>query len=174
VELICGLNRERELDAALHKVANVKPRPAHAAALACLGSTDARARVLRALASTDEGEVQIAQAYLRHRPITDAAELRSATLNVARMQSSGAQVRALETVARHHVDDRETLDALAKLFAETRSPAVQRAIAEIFIRSDLRAVAVPKLAELVRQHRLKASGEGQDLVDVLLSRLQKG
>jgi hypothetical protein len=174
VDLICGLNKERELDAALQKVANVKPRPAHAAALACLGSPEARRRVLRALASPDEAEVQVAQAYLRHRPITDAAELRSATLGVTRMQNSGAQVRALEVVARHHVEDRETLDALAQLFAQTRSPAVQRAIAEIFIRSDLRAVAVPKLAELVRQHRLKPHGDGQDLVDVLLIRLQRG
>lgn len=175
VELICGLNKDRELDAALHKVSPPRARPAHSAALACLGSAEARSAVLRSLSGPDEGAVQVAQAYLRHRPITDAAELRDTTLGITRMKGGGAQVRALEAVARHHVEDRETLDALARLFAETRSPQVQRAIAEIFIRSDLRAVAVPKLAELVRAHRLKKPGvEGQDLVDVLLSRLQRG
>ena len=175
VELICDLNKERELDPALQRVGNapaVVAKPAHAAALACLGSNEARVRVLGALASPDEVEVQIAQAYLRHRPITDAAELRKVALGVARMKGSGAQVRALETLARHHVTDREILDELVRLFAQTNSPAVQRAIAEIFIRTDLGALPAGSLAQVLREHRLKPSGTGQDLVDILLSKLQ--
>ncbi len=175
VELICDLNKERELDPALQRVGHSPAsaaKPAHAAALACLGSKEARARVLGALASPDEGEVQIAQAYLRHRPITDPAELRSVALGVARMKGSGAQVRALETLARHHVTDREILDELIRLFAQTRSPAVQRAIAEIFIRTDLRAIPTPRVVQVLREHRLRPSGTGQDLVDILLEKLQ--
>ena len=49
---------------------------------------------------------------------------------------------------------------------------MQSALAEIFIRSDLRAIAVPQLVEVIRQHRLKSPAGGQDLVDVLLNRLQ--
>ena len=116
--------------------------------------------------------MQIAQAYLRHRPITDPAELRSVALGVARMKGSGAQVRALETLARHHVTDREILDELIRLFAQTRSPAVQRAIAEIFIRTDLRAIPTPRVVQVLREHRLRPSGTGQDLVDILLEKLQ--
>ncbi len=174
VEMICALNKERELDPALHRVRDARPsakKPAHAAAMACLGSEDGRARVLRALASTDESDVQVAQAYLRHRPITDPTELHRLALDIAKMKGSGAQVRALETLARHHVSDHETLGELSRLFATTSYPAVQRAVAEIFIRSDLRTIAVPQLVEVLRQHRLKAPGDGQDLVDVLLGRL---
>jgi hypothetical protein len=173
VELICGLNRERELDGALQRVGNpmaAAARPAHDAALACLGSAESHARVLRAITSADEGEVQVAQAYLRHRPLTDSAELRSVTRGIVGMKGSSAQVRALETLARQRVSDRAILDELAGLFAKTRSPGVQSAIAEIFIRSDVRAATMPKLSGVLRQHRLKAGG-GQDLVDVLLGRL---
>ena len=52
----------------------------------------------------------IAQAYLRHRPITDAAELRRIVAAIARMAPSDAQVRALESLGRHYVSDREILD----------------------------------------------------------------
>lgn len=175
VELICSLNKERELDTEVSRASWARTpaaRPGHDAALACLGSPDARARVLRALASSDASDVQVAQAYLRHRPITDTNELRNVAFGIAKMKGSAAQVRALEALARHHLSDRETLDELSRLFARTSSPDVQRAIAEIFIRSDLRAIAAPQLVDVLRQHRLKVPGGGQDLVDVLLGKLQ--
>lgn len=174
IDLICSLNKDRELDRELHRV-NVPKLSAgkigHAALRACLGSAEGRARVLRALASPHDHDVQIAQAYLRHRPITDTRELRAAAAGIARMPGSSAQVRALETLARHHIADREILEALARMFTEARSVSVQRAIAEIFIRSDHRAVAAPELVALLRQHRLQ-SPDGEDLIDVLIGRLE--
>ena len=172
VDLVCTLNKDRSLDRALDRLQVQSGRPAQAAALACLGNPDGHARTLRALASAHDGEVQIAQAYLRHRPITDGKELREVAFGIARMKGSGAQVRALETLARLHVSDREILDELARLFAQSQSAQVQRAIAEVFIRAGAEALAVSDLAQTVRKHRVKAPGGAPDLVDVLLRRLQ--
>ena len=147
-------------------------KTAYQAARACLGSVESRASMLRALASPREDDVQIAQAYLRHRPITDANELRTVALGVARMAQSGAQVRALETLARHHIADREILEELMRLYAQATAVSVQRAIAEIFIRADYRAIDRPELLALLRQHRLK-SPQGEDLIDVLIGRLDR-
>jgi hypothetical protein len=172
VELICTLNRERGLDESLQKVAALRTgKVAQTAGMACLGSAEARARVLRALASADESEVQIAQAYLRHHPIDDSAELRKVARDVTRMKGSAAQVRALATLARQRIADREIIDELSRLFARTGSIEVQRAVAEVFIRSDARALPGAQLAVLLRQHRLRAQGGGSDLIDVLIQRL---
>jgi hypothetical protein len=170
VDLICTLNKNRDLDPALQRVKASPARAPHAAALACLGSAEGHARVLRALASPVEQDVQVAQAYLRHRPITDAKELRSVALGIARMKGSGAQVRALDTLARLHISDREILDELARLFTRTSSLGVQRAIAEIFLRSPDRALDNRTLAGLLRQYRLP-SPNGEDLIDALIRRL---
>ena len=174
VDLVCTLNKDGVLDRDFDRlqVAQRANRPAQAAALACLGSADAHARTLKALASAHETDVQIAQAYLRHRPITDEKELRTVALGIARMKGSGAQVRALEALARLHVSDAEILDELARLFATSTSLQVQRAIAEVFIRAGNAALAQHNLAEVVRRHRVKAPGGGEDLIDVLLRRLQ--
>jgi hypothetical protein len=174
VEMICGLNRDRELDRELHrlKVSKSPVSPAaQAAARACLGSPEGRSRVLRALASPNDRDVQIAQAYLRHRPITDSKELRAATSGIARMPDSTAQVRALETLARQHISDRETLEALTRMYTQATSVGVQRAIAEVFIRSDYEAIEKPRLVSVLRQHRLE-SPDGKDLIDVLIGRLE--
>jgi hypothetical protein len=173
VDLVCTLNRDRALDAALNKlqVSRSSVKPAQAAALACLGSTDAHAQVLKALASPREEEVQIAQAYLRHRPITDEHELRDVARGIARMKSVAAQARALEALARLHVTDRQVLDELARLFTQSASPQVQRAIAEVFLRAGAEAVATPNLAHVLRKHRVRTPGAGEDLVDILLRRL---
>jgi hypothetical protein len=172
VDLICTLHRERGLDGSLQRLGAFKAKKvAQSAGLACLGSGEARARVLRALASTDEDEVQIAEAYLRHYPIEDAAELRKVARDVTRMKGSGAQVRALATLARQRIADREIIDELSRLFARTGSLEVQRAVAEIFIRSDARALPAGQLASLLRQHRLRAPGGGTDLIDALIERL---
>jgi hypothetical protein len=139
------------------------------AARACLGSGEARSGVLRALASRDDGDVQIAQAYLRHHPI-DAAELRPAVARVAAMPASSAQVRALETLARQHIADPAALEDLARLFARSGSLAVQRAIAEVFLRSDTRGLDA-RTAAVFRATRVRSPG-GDDLIDVLIRKLE--
>jgi hypothetical protein len=127
--------------------------------------------VLKALASPDDRDVSIAQAYLRHQPIVDSSELREVARGVTRMSKTAAQVRALETLARQRIEDREILEELARLYMRATSVAVQRAIAEIFIRSgDVPARDIPDLPRTLRAHRLAAPGGGQDLIDVLLAR----
>jgi hypothetical protein len=174
VDLFCSLNKNGDLDDQLDRLqlplvqAN---KVAHAAVLGCLGSEKGRARVLRALTSPNDDDVQIAQVYLHHRPITDGDELRTMTAEIARMKSADAQVRALDTLARYQLSDRESLDALTRLFPLTRSIGVQRAIAGVLIRADYRSIANPDLVRALRQHRLK-SPNGEDLIDVLIRRLQ--
>jgi hypothetical protein len=173
VDLVCTLNKDRALDPALNRlqIAQSPNRTAQAAAFACLGSSEGHARTLRALASVHEADVQIAQAYLRHRPVADSSELRELAFGIARMKGSSAQARALETLARLHVSDRAILDELARLFSQSGSAQIQRAIAEVFIRAGQEALATRNLAEILRKHRVRESGSSQDLVDVLLQRL---
>jgi hypothetical protein len=176
VNLACTLNSDRALSQDLHRLAlppaHVGKVP-HAAVLACLGDAEGHARVLRALTSASDADVEIAQVYLHHRPIADLAELRAAAVGVARMDMNGsdAQVRALNALASHRLSDRESLEALTRLFPATKSVDVQRAIAGILIRSDYQASEKAELARALRKHRLK-SPDGQDLIDVLIRRLQ--
>jgi len=137
VDLICSLNADRSLDAQRAWLSKARlPRGrASDAALACLGDSASRARTLQALSSRDEREVQIVQAYLRHRPITDAQELRTVAANVAQMDAGGAQARALEALARLRIEDDQVLDELKRLSVRTRSAAVKRAIGEVFLRA---------------------------------------
>ena len=168
VDLICALNKDDALAKELGTF-KVATRAAHAAAGACMGDAGARARALRALASADEHDVRMAQAFLRHRPITDARELRAVAAGIAAMKPSPAQVRALETLARLHVSDAEVLERLAALYSSARSPEVQRAVAEVFIRSDLAGIDAGALAERLRRDRV---GRGNDLIDLVIVRLQ--
>jgi len=172
VDLVCTLNRDGALDALLTDLKVTPSRSvAQSALLACLGSEPARARVLQALTSPSDDDVQMAQVYLRHRPIVDPAELRVLAAGITRMQGSDAQIRALDTLAKQQLDDRESLEALAGLFPQARSIGVQRAIAGILIRSDYRAIARPELVRLLRERRLK-SPDGEDVIDVLVRRMQ--
>jgi hypothetical protein len=174
VNLACELNKDRSLSPELYRL-QVSPAQAnkvpHAAVLACLGSAEGHARILRALTSPNAEEVQIAQIYLRHRPIADASEFRGLATGIARMNGSDAQVRALDTLAQNPLFDREGLEEMTQLFLRAKSVNVQRAIAGILIRSDYRAIARPELVRALRQHRLKSPG-GEDLIDVLIRRLQ--
>src|SRR6202171_172856 len=174
VDLVCALNKDHQLDQELNRL-QVPPeqadKVAHSAVLACLGSAEAHARVLRALSSSGDAEVQIAQIYLHHRPIADATELRDVAAAIARMNGSDAQVRALDTLAHYRFSDRESLEELTRLFPLAKSVNVQRAIAGILIRSDYQAIATPKLVPTLREHRLK-SPDGEDSIDVLLRRLR--
>lgn len=173
VELACSLGNNHELDAERERLlpsAVSIGKVAHAAVLACLGSTEARARVIRALASPHDDDVRIAQTYLHHRPIGDAAELRDLAAAVLHMTGSETQARALETLAAYRLGDKEILEELTQLFSLAKSIDVQRAIAGILIRSDYGAIASPELVRVLRQHRLK-SPDGADVIDVLLRRM---
>ena len=176
VDLVCSLNRDRELDSEGSRVklpGGRAPRTTQAAAMACLGNADAHAQVVRALASGDDQEIQAAQAYLRHRPLPKE-EQRELALGLARRAGSGLPVRALDTLARLNVADREVLEELTRAFAGARSVNVQRAIAEVFRRSDPKAIPRTELVSALRQHRLRSPGGGEDLIDVLLRKLGSG
>jgi hypothetical protein len=175
VDMICGLNRDHSLDgergrlsllpAAAHRVAN-------SAVLGCLGSPDGRARVLQALTGGNDAEVKIAEVFLVHRPIDDLAELRGVASGIARMPGSQAQVRALDTLGRHRLRDRETLAELARLFPIAQNIDVQRAIAAVIIRSDYQLLPKSETATMLSEHRLKSTG-GNDAIDILIRRLQQ-
>ena len=174
VDLFCSLNGDHALDEERYRL-SVSPSQAdkvtHAAALACLGSAASRARVLQALTSRDDAEVQIAEVYLGHRPINDVNELRAIASGITRMTGSGAQVRALDTLARHRLSDRQSLDELARLFPVAESVDVQRAIAAVFIRSDYQSLPKPEMVRVLSRSRLKSQG-GDDIIDILIRRLQ--
>lgn len=174
VELACARGRESEGDPALQPLAagvlkSGKVSPA--AVLACLGSAEAHARVVRALTSPNADDIAIAQVYLRHRPLTDVGELRAVAAAIGRMPTSDAQVRALDTLARQRVADPESLREITRLFPLARSVDVQRAIAGILIRSDHRVLGRSDLARSLKQHRLK-SPDGNDVIDALIRVLQ--
>jgi hypothetical protein len=175
VDLVCTLNRDHALDDMLDALGRVPAERmhdvGHAGIVACLGSPEGHARVLQAMTGAKDGDVQIAQIYLRHRPISDVTELRIVAAGIARMSNQDAQVRALDTLALHRLTDEKSLDALTRLFPLTPSLEVQRAIAGILIRADYQAFAKPELVQALRTHRRK-SAEGQDLIDILIRRLQ--
>jgi hypothetical protein len=171
VDLACVLNQQDTLSEELQRRGTARIATASdGAVLACLGSAEGRARVVRALTSSQEDEVRVAQVYLQHRPLTDAVEQRAATVAIARMTVPDAQVRALHALARHPPQDRESLEALTRLFPATRSVSVQRAIAGVLIRADLQAGDRAELARSLRKQRLK-SFDGEDVIDVLIRRL---
>jgi hypothetical protein len=175
VDLVCSRHQEREPTLARRVIASGAARPAkvtHAAALACLGSAEAHERTLKALTSSSDDEVAIAQVYLRHRPLADLGEVRAVASGIGRMTAAAAQVRALETLARQRVSDAQSLQEIAQLFPRARSLEVQRAIAGILIRSDTRQLARAELARSLRQHRLK-SPDGNDVIDMLIRLLQQ-
>ena len=173
VDLVCARERDPDLGLALLGLP-ASPgtgKVANAALLACLGNGEAHTRMLNALTSADDGEVSIAQVYLHHRPLADATDIRSIMTRIARMPRSEGQVHALDTLARQHVDDPESLQELTRLFPVARSVQVQRAIAGILIRADYRMLARNDLARSLRQSRLR-SPDGEDVIDALIRRLQ--
>jgi hypothetical protein len=174
VDLICALNRDHALDGGLDRIevppAQVDTVPA-AAILGCLGSVDARRRVLQALTGANGADVQIAQVFLQYRPIRDVAELRAIAIGIAQMSDPDAQVRALNALAAEHVSDPESLDELMRLFPLARSLSVQRAIAGIFIRADYDAIDRDELVGVLREHRMR-SVDHDDIIDALLRRLK--
>lgn len=146
---------------------------AHAAALACLGSPQAHAHVVRALTSSNPEDLAMAQAYLRHRPLAEVGELRALASAIVRMPGADAQVRALEALARQRLADPDALREIARLYPRARSVQVQRAVAGVLIRSDYRLLGAPDLARSLRQYRIK-SPDGDDVIDALIRVLQAG
>lgn len=174
VDLVCATPQLRDAGLAQRVLATGAVRPgevAHSAALACLGNVPAHEKMLRALTSEREKDVEIAQVYLRHRPLADVGEVRTVTTGIGRMTTPGAQVRALQTLARQHLADPQSLGEIVRLFSLSRSLDVQRAIADILIRSDYRSIARADLARSLQQYRLK-SPNGQDVIDLLIRLLQ--
>jgi hypothetical protein len=175
VNLACTLNRDRRLDGAVGQgaaPAGSADDVPHAALRACLGNAADRARTLQALLSPDESTMHVAQAYLRHRPITDAAELRALADAIARMQPGPGQARALESLARLYVSDREVLQGLMRLFASTPSTAVQTAIAGVLIRADRRELPRADLITLLTSERRAAPDGADDIIDALIRTLR--
>ena len=175
VDLACSLTAHDALPGALSQVkvpAASRHPVADSALLACLGSHEAKARIMGALASPDDKDVELAQLYLQHRPVADGPELRAVAAQVTRMPPSAAQLRALGALARLHIGDREILDELARAFEDAKSLNVQRAIAEVFIRSDPASLPKTRLAGLLERHRLKSPDGRPDLIDSLISSLQ--
>ena len=174
VDLICGLNADRALDGERGRLSLLPAdanRVADSAVLACLGSPAGRARVLQALTDGDDADVKIAEVFLVHRPIDDVAELRGVASGIARMPASPAQVRALDTLGRHRLRDRETLAELARLFPIAQHIDVQRAIAAVIIRSDYGLLPKPETVSMLSQYRLSTGGN--DAIDILIRRLQQ-
>lgn len=172
VDLVCGRSeRLVALPSGLTPTAARTDNIAHAAVLACLGSAPDRATVVRALASPRENDVAIAQVYLRHRPLEDAAEVHRVAATVAQMPPSAAQAMALVTLAPLRVSDPEILTKLARLFPRARTLAEQRAIAAVLLLSDYPRAGRADLARSLRRERLK-SPDGDDIIDALIRRFQ--
>jgi hypothetical protein len=74
-------------------------------------------------------------------------------------------------LARHHLADYESLVALARLYANAGTVGVQRALAGVLLRAEYRTIASPELVRMLRERRLR-SADGEDMVDILIRRLQ--
>jgi hypothetical protein len=175
VDLVCSTPHARDGSLARELLATGAPRPgkvAHSAALACLGDAPAHERTVQALTSAHDDDVEIAQIYLRHRPLSDVREVRAITSGIGRMTTAASQVRALEALARQRLADPQSLQEIAGLFQRARSLEVQRAIAGILVRSDTKMLARADLARSLRQHRMK-SPNGRDVIDLLIRLLQQ-
>jgi hypothetical protein len=177
VDLACTLNRSHDLDGAFHRrMAPGTDDVAHAALRACLASSEGRLRTLAGLASPALADVQAAQAYLRHHPITDPVELRSVAESIATMAPSDAQAHAVESLGRLYLSDRSVLNRLVRLYVDTPSPAVQAAVAGTLLRADPRVIHSAsgsdraELLRLLREQR-RPSGNG-GMIDALIRQLE--
>jgi hypothetical protein len=175
VHLACGLNPDGGLDGAARRPTRPATPPdgvAHAALRVCLGSAEDRRRMLQALTAAPEADGRLAQAYLRHRPVTDAAELRPLVERIAALQPDDRQLLALEALQHHRIDDPQAVQRLARLYADSPLAAVQSAVAGILIRADRQAIDAEALMHTLIDKRLPAPGGGP-LIDLLLDTLQR-
>jgi hypothetical protein len=172
VDLACSLNDARTLDSALPELASSTPGTVgQTAILACLGSAEARERLLPALLSTRDSDFEMTQVYLRHRPLTQAQDLRELTAGIAEAPDPKVQVRALDALAGQHLTDPESLEELTRLYPVAQTPGVQVAIAGVLLRSDYDAISNADVVQTLRERRLESHG-GPDAVDALIRRLE--
>ena len=173
VDLACSLNDRHQLDSALPALATLMPPASvgEAAILACLGSAQAREQVLPAITSPRDTDFEMAQVYLRHRPLTDARELRLITAGIANLSDARVQVRALDSLAAQHLSDPQSLEELTRLYPSVQSPSVQVAIAGVLLRSDYESIATPEVVQTLRESRIRTHG-APDVVDALIRRLE--
>ena len=174
VDFVCRLNDAHALDGARGRL-SADPAvddTGHAAMLACLGAPGARPQVLQALTGERVADAQIAQVYLRYRPIRDVHELRQMTSSLLRTADVGVQLRGLDTLSGQQVTDADALSDLAQLFQATRSVDVQRAIAGVLLRTDYDTLDASRLLAMVREYRLTA-GTSRDVIDVLIEQLAR-
>jgi hypothetical protein len=172
VDLICETPADATSAPQLLATGVVRPDVVmHAAVLACLGNAAAHGRTLRALSSSIEEEVEIAQVYLRHRPLAGVGELRALAAGISQMKGGAAQVRALQALAGQRLADAPSLQEIARLFPLARSLDAQRAIAGILVRADYRLLSRADLARSLQQHRLKST-DGSDVIDLLIRLLR--
>ena len=117
VDQVCKLNRNGDYDGELASLRrSAISNAGQAAAFACLGSAEDRGRMLQALTSANERDIEMAEVYFQHRPIADAEELRVVTGGIVKLGKVDTQVRALHALARQPIVDAQGLDELARLF----------------------------------------------------------
>lgn len=87
------------------------------------------------------------------------------------MNGTEAQARALDVLARHYVADRESVETLKQLYAETGAWPVQNAIAGVLLRADPKAAGGEDLLRTLREFRLRTLPDG-NMVDALIQHLQ--
>ena len=73
-------------------------------------------------------------------------------------------------LARHRLDDPDTLLVLARIFGDTRSIDVQRASANALLRGNYAAIASADLVVALRKKRIR--GEGDEVAEAFLRRLE--
>jgi hypothetical protein len=169
VELACTLNRDGDLEG-IDLAGGDPTRVSHAALLACLGDATARERVVRALSSSNEGDIRFAQVVFSHRPLDQLGELPLVVGDIAGMTSRDAQMRALHALASQRLTDPATLSELVRLYPRVDSPGVQTAIANVLLRSDFRSIASADVLRMLQAGR-RGTG-GSDAIDVLIRRMQ--
>jgi hypothetical protein len=170
VDLICALNKDDALGSRASPLQGgdgPRLRARHAAARGVHGRWTLGAPMRsRALASADERDVRIAQAFLRHRPITDAAELRTVR-GIGAHEASAAQVRAHRDARAPARLRRASARTPRRALFERAVSEVQRAVAEVFLRSDLAAIDARALAARLQRDRVREDA----FVDTVITRL---
>ena len=122
------------------------------------------------LTSDSDDDVQPAQVYFRYRPIADVDQVRALTAGIVRMSNPKAQARAVEVLSHSEMTDRQSIQALARLFPASEPP-VQLAIAGVLLRADLQGID-PELVQAMAQRRPKSARGAADMIAVLFRRLQ--
>jgi hypothetical protein len=64
------------------------------------------------------------------------------------------------------------MEKLVRLFVDAESADVRRALADVFVRADMRAIATPELLRVLRECRPQGDERG-DIIDILIRRLER-